>query len=119
MPALGCISVIREELYDLVDQLPESELRFAVELIRGRLGETDDERDLPFFASFESEPDLAERHQEILRTECCRLSTRMEQAKAVRTRQAGRRTDPGGWGGGVECPPNLPAESGGTTKQGG
>jgi hypothetical protein len=34
-----------------------------------------------------------------LRAECCRLSTRMEQAKAVRTRQAGRRTNPGGWGG--------------------
>ncbi len=60
---------MREELHHLVDQLPESELRPALELIRGRLGEDDHERDLPFFASFESDPDLSERHEEILRAE--------------------------------------------------
>lgn len=61
---------MREELHHLVDQLPESELRPALELIRGRLDESvSAERDLPFFASFEAEPDLAERHEEILRSE--------------------------------------------------
>ncbi len=61
---------MREELHYLVDQLPESELRPALELIRGRLDEhAPAERDLPFFASFEAEPDLAERHEEILRSE--------------------------------------------------
>ncbi|WP_179154998.1 hypothetical protein [Microbispora sp. GKU 823] len=50
--------------------MPESELRPALELIRGRLDEpAPAERDLPFFASFEAEPDLAERHEEILRSE--------------------------------------------------
>ncbi|MBP2706931.1 hypothetical protein JOL79_24395 [Microbispora sp. RL4-1S] len=64
------MSVMREELHYLVDQLPESELRPALELIRGRLDEPAPvERDLPFFASFEAEPDLAERHEEILRSE--------------------------------------------------
>jgi hypothetical protein len=64
------MSAMREELHHLVDQLPESELRPALELIRGRLDESAPaERDLPFFASFEAEPDLAERHEEILRSE--------------------------------------------------
>ncbi|MEV8632199.1 hypothetical protein AB0395_11145 [Streptosporangium sp. NPDC051023] len=31
------MSVMREELHHLVDQLPEAELRPALELIRGRL----------------------------------------------------------------------------------
>ncbi|MEU7892244.1 hypothetical protein AB0B45_05195 [Nonomuraea sp. NPDC049152] len=60
---------MREELHHLVDQLPESELRPAPELVRGRLGEAGHERDLLFFASFEGEPDLAERHEEILLAE--------------------------------------------------
>lgn len=67
------MSVTREELHHLVDQLPDAELRPALELIRGRLGDhgrdEEEERDLPFFASFEAEPDLAERHEEFLRTE--------------------------------------------------
>ncbi|MFD8534457.1 hypothetical protein ACFV0L_44305 [Streptosporangium canum] len=64
------MSVMREELHHLVDQLPEAELRPALELIRGRLGEHEGaERDLPFFASFGADPDLAERHEEILRSE--------------------------------------------------
>ncbi|MFS1301433.1 hypothetical protein [Streptosporangium longisporum] len=64
------MSVMREELHHLVDQLPEAELRPALELIRGRLGEPESsERDLPFFASFEAPSDLAERHEEILRSE--------------------------------------------------
>ncbi|GGO64101.1 hypothetical protein GCM10012289_12740 [Nonomuraea cavernae] len=61
---------MREELHDLVDRLPESELRPALELIRGRLDDSvTAERDLPFFASFEAESTLAERHEEILRSE--------------------------------------------------
>jgi hypothetical protein len=64
------MSVMREELHHLVDQLPEAELRPALELIRGRLDEHESgERELPFFASFEAAPDLAERHEEILRSE--------------------------------------------------
>ena len=61
---------MRDELHHLVDQLPEAELRPALELIRGRVedrGSTG--RDLPFFASFEADPDLAEQAEEILRTE--------------------------------------------------
>ena len=64
------MSAIRAELHHLVDQLPEKDLRPALELIRGQLAEHEhDKRDLPFFASFAAEPDLAERHEEILRTE--------------------------------------------------
>ncbi|MFC4061191.1 hypothetical protein ACFOWE_23065 [Planomonospora corallina] len=58
------------EPHHLVDQLPEAELRPALELIRGRLEEHEGvERDLPFFASFEAEPELSERHKEVLRSE--------------------------------------------------
>jgi hypothetical protein len=64
------MSAMREELHHLVDQLPEAELRPALELIRGRVAEhAGQERDLPFFASFEAEPDLAERAEEILSAE--------------------------------------------------
>jgi hypothetical protein len=57
------MSAMREELHYLVDQLPEAELRLALELIRRRVAEHGERgRDLPFFASFEAEPDLAERH---------------------------------------------------------
>jgi hypothetical protein len=41
-----------------------------MELIRGRVAEHGGRgRDLPFFASFEAEPDLAERAEEILSAE--------------------------------------------------
>ncbi|ASF12444.1 hypothetical protein NBRGN_016_00740 [Nocardia brasiliensis NBRC 14402] len=70
------MSAIRKELHHLVDQLPEAELRPALELIRGQLNDDagiDDtgkpERNLPFFASFAAEPDLAETHEEVLRSE--------------------------------------------------
>lgn len=64
------MSAIRAELHHLVDQLSEKDLRPALELIRGQLAEHEhDKRDLPFFGSFAAEPDLAERHEEILRTE--------------------------------------------------
>ena len=64
------MSVMREELHHLVDQLPEAELRPALELIRGRVAEQGSQgRDLPFFASFEAEPDPAERAEEILSAE--------------------------------------------------
>jgi hypothetical protein len=64
------MSALRAELHHLVDQLPEKDLRPALELIRGQLAEHEhDKRNLPFFASFVAEPDLAERHEEILRTE--------------------------------------------------
>jgi len=64
------MSAMREELHHLVDQLPEAELQPALELIRGRVAEHSDHgRDLPFFASFEAEPDLAERSEEMLSAE--------------------------------------------------
>jgi hypothetical protein len=52
-----------------VDELPEAEIRPVLELIRGRVDTAFVVRDLPFFASFESDPDLAERSEEILRAE--------------------------------------------------
>ena len=64
------MSAMREEFHQLVDQLPEADLRPAMELIRGRVAEHGGQgRDLPFFASFEAEPDLAERAEEILSAE--------------------------------------------------
>jgi hypothetical protein len=64
------MSEAREELHYMVDQLPEAQLRPALELIRSRVEESGGPgRDLPFFASFEAEPDLAEQAEEILRAE--------------------------------------------------
>jgi len=64
------MSATREELHQLVDQLPEAEFRPALELIRGRVAEHGGQgRELPFFASFEAESDLAERAEEILSAE--------------------------------------------------
>jgi hypothetical protein len=63
------MSAMREELHDLMDELPEAEVRPVLELIRGRADAARGERNLPFFASFESDPDLAERSEEILRAE--------------------------------------------------
>jgi hypothetical protein len=60
---------LTEELHHLVDELPEEEVRPVLELIRGRADASHGARDLPFFASFESDPDLAERSEEILRAE--------------------------------------------------
>ena len=65
----GCMSAVREELHHLVDELPEAEVRPVLDLIRGRVDAAHGLRDLPFFASFESDPDLAERSEEILRAE--------------------------------------------------
>jgi hypothetical protein len=65
----GGMSALREELHHLVDALPEAQVRPVLELIRGRADATHGVRDLPFFASFESDPDLAERSEEILRAE--------------------------------------------------
>jgi hypothetical protein len=64
------MSAMRDELHELVDQLPETELRPVLEVIRVRVQEEHGPgRDLPFFSSFEAEPDLAERSEEILRAE--------------------------------------------------
>jgi len=46
---------------------PDEEVWPVLELIRGRADASHSARDLPFFASFESDPDLAERSEEILR----------------------------------------------------
>jgi hypothetical protein len=64
------MSAMREELHHLVDQLPEDKLQPAFELIRGQVSEQGGQgRDLPFFSSFEAEPDLAEHAEEILSKE--------------------------------------------------
>lgn len=72
-------SVIREELQDLVNRVLESDVCPALEVIRERLDDpVTIERHLPFSASFEDEPTLAEQHEEILRTElgrCVDLDT--------------------------------------------
>jgi hypothetical protein len=47
--------------------LSDEEVWPVLELIRGRADASHSARDLPFFASFESDPDLAERSEEILR----------------------------------------------------
>ena len=61
---------MRDELHYMADRLPEAQLRPALELIRGRVEESGEPgRDLPFFASFEADPDLAEQSEEILRAE--------------------------------------------------
>jgi hypothetical protein len=64
------MSAMREELHHLVDQLPETQLRPALQLIRGRMDvEQRGGRRLPFFGSFEADPDLSERSEDILRAE--------------------------------------------------
>jgi len=63
------MSAMREELHRLVDELPEAEVRPVLELIRSRADAAHGVRDLPFFASFEFDPDLAEKSEEILRSE--------------------------------------------------
>ncbi len=61
---------MREELHHLMDLLPEAGPRPALDLIRAHAaGEHGPERDLPFLASFEADPDLAERAEEILASE--------------------------------------------------
>ena len=63
------MSARREELRHLVDEPPETEVQPVLELIRGQADAAHRVRDLPFFASFESDPDLAKRSKEILRAE--------------------------------------------------
>lgn len=58
---------MREELHHPGDELPEAGGRPVLELIRGRADAAHGVRDLAFFASFESDPDPAERWQEIQR----------------------------------------------------
>lgn len=61
---------MREELHHLVDLLPEAGLRPALELIRAHAaGDHGPETGLPFFASSEADPDMAERAEEILASE--------------------------------------------------
>jgi hypothetical protein len=58
---------MHEELHHLVDELTKAEIPTVIELIRGRTNAAHSVRDLPFFASLGSDPDLAERSEEILR----------------------------------------------------
>lgn len=63
------MSAMRKELHQLAAEPTEAEIPPVIELIRGPTDATDSVRDLPFFASFGSDPDLAERSEEILRAE--------------------------------------------------
>jgi hypothetical protein len=66
----GCKSAMRKELRHPVDLLPEARLRPAPGLIRAHVaGDHGPETDLPFFASSEAGPDLAERAEEVLAPE--------------------------------------------------
>jgi hypothetical protein len=60
---------MREELHHPADQLPQAEGLPVHELIPGRADAAHGVRDLPFFASFESDPDLAEESKQGLRAE--------------------------------------------------
>ena len=66
---MSALTVMELVASGAVDELPEAEVRPVLELIRGRADAAHGLRDLPFFASFESDPDLAERSEEILRAE--------------------------------------------------
>jgi hypothetical protein len=66
---LGGMSARREELHHLVDELAAAEVRPVPELIQLLADADHGVRDLPFFASFASDPDLAERPDEILPAE--------------------------------------------------
>jgi hypothetical protein len=64
------MSAMREELHQLIDQLPEDEVQPALELIRDQVAQHGGQgRDLPFFASFEAESDLAGQAEAILSAE--------------------------------------------------
>ena len=63
------MTALRNELHELVDQLPETKVAPALRLIRGQLEDEQPERDLPFIGTLEAEPDFAERAEEILRSE--------------------------------------------------
>lgn len=66
------MGAMREELHHLVDKLPEAVVRPVLGLIRGRAEAVHGVRDLPFSASFESDPDLAERSEGIA-PDWCRI----------------------------------------------
>jgi hypothetical protein len=74
---------MREELHHLVDQLPEAEVQPVLELIRGWADTAHGARDLPFFASFESDPDLAENSEEILQVSAGLLGAQQPSAAAT------------------------------------
>ncbi|MFC4534293.1 hypothetical protein [Sphaerisporangium dianthi] len=63
------MSVMREELHDLVDRLPEEKVAPLLRLVRGQLEKRSIVRDLPFVGLLEAEPDFAERSEEILSVE--------------------------------------------------
>ncbi|MGW0808428.1 hypothetical protein [Nonomuraea sp. NPDC002799] len=63
------MSVMREELHHLVDQLPEEKVAPLLRLVRDQLDEPKTIRDLPFIGMLAAEPDFAERAEEILRSE--------------------------------------------------
>lgn len=66
---LGDMSVMREELHQLVDRLPEEKVAPVLRLVRDQIEEAKAVRDLPFIGMLEAEPDFAERAEDILRAE--------------------------------------------------
>jgi hypothetical protein len=61
---------MRDELHHLVDQLPDTQVRPVLELVRDRVHPRQPEQaSLSFIESFDAESDFAERSEEILRAE--------------------------------------------------
>ncbi|GGP12557.1 hypothetical protein LDL08_19060 [Nonomuraea glycinis] len=63
------MSVMREELHHLVDQLPEEKVAPLLRLVKDQLDEPPAVRNLPFIGMLAAEPDFAERAEEILQSE--------------------------------------------------
>lgn len=62
------MSATRDELHQLVDELPEGELAPVLDLVRNRVaGQPEPKRRLSFAGLLHAEPDLAARSEEILR----------------------------------------------------
>jgi hypothetical protein len=63
------MSLIRAELHQLIDRLPEEKVGPLLRLVQCELGEQPVARDLSFIGMLVAEPDFAERSEEILHSE--------------------------------------------------
>ncbi|WP_061294445.1 hypothetical protein [Herbidospora cretacea] len=62
------MSVMRDELRDLVDQLPEEKVAPVLRLVRDQFADSPKVRHLPWIGTMEAGPDFAERSEDILRS---------------------------------------------------
>lgn len=65
------MSAMRDELHQLVDELPEAQVGPVLDLVRDHVegGQPERRRTLSFAGMLRAEPDLAARSEEILRAE--------------------------------------------------